>query len=329
MVSIWFLISLLGQTYAQSTCYALTMEGGGSHGAYEAGSIQELAYTAPVSVAYNVVTGISTGALNAGGVAQFKQGNEKAMADFLVNTWLTLNGSASVYVEWDGGLLEGLLFQRGIYDNKPLVKTLNSRYTYGINRNITIGSTNLDTGLFGQFNESLGSKDIITAITCSACPPWYFPPTNFLGSTWVDGGVVINLDVFAAVNRCLDVTGGDQSKITVDMIYDYGDSPLPAETNMTTLYIFKRVSEIRNYDSQMWFYYNALTAWPKVNYRYVIFASQPMSGGFVPLDFNQTTLEWEVQLGKNDTAKVISEGIDGKTILTERYLKNKSKIIYP
>jgi len=80
------------------------------------------------------------------------------------------------------------------------------KYTMPVSRNITIGSTNLDTGLFGTFNESLGRTDLLTAISCSACPPWYFPPTNFAGTTWVDGGCVINLDVFAAVERCLLVT---------------------------------------------------------------------------------------------------------------------------
>jgi len=251
------------------------------------------------------------------------------MSDFLINTWLTLNGSSSVFVEWDGGLVEGLLFQRGVYDNKPLVKTLNSKFIYGVHRNITIGSTNLDTGLFGQFNETLGPQGLLTAITCSACPPWYFPPTNFLGSTWVDGGVVINLDVFAAVNRCLDVVS-DQSQIVVDLIYDSTNYTIPAETNMTTFDVFRRVKEVKDYDGQMWFYYNAITAWPKVNYRYIIFPSQAMPGGpGVPLDFNQTVLVNEVALGKSDTLNVLNSKVDGKTILMQRYHENKSKIIYP
>jgi len=72
-----------------------------------------------------------------------------------------------------------------------------------------------------------------------------------------------------------------------------------------------------------------MAAWPDVDYRYIVFPSVNMPGGIVPLDFNQTNLEWEVQLGKNDTAKVINEGIDGRTILTQRYMENKQKIIYP
>mmetsp|Transcript_6321 Transcript_6321/g.6204 ORF Transcript_6321/g.6204 Transcript_6321/m.6204 type:complete len:173 (+) Transcript_6321:254-772(+) len=172
------------------------------------------------------------------------------MADFLVNTWLTLNGSSSVYVEWDGGLLEGLLFQRGLYNTKPLVNTLHQKYIYGVNRNVTVGSTNLDTGIYGQFNESLGLEGLLTAITCSACPPWYFPPVNFQGSTWVDGGVMINQDVFAAVERCLDVVP-DQSQITVDLIFDCMPYTLPPETNMTTLDVLKRVHDVSGYDGQM------------------------------------------------------------------------------
>lgn len=326
MVTILLLFFLLGLSKAE-TCLALSMEGGGSHGAFEAGSVWQLVNTLPAaSVAYNVVTGISTGALNAGGVAQFAIGNEKPMADFLINTWLTLNGSGSIFKEWDGGLVEGILLQGGVYDNRPLIATLKKEYTYGINRNITIGATNLDTGIFQDFNESLGSANLLTAITCSACPPWYFPPTNFLGSTWVDGGCTINLDVFAAVERCLDVVS-DQSQITVDMIYDSQCPVLPAETNMTTLDVFTRVRQIHNYDSQMWFYYNAVSAYPKVNYRYIIFPSAYMPGGEVPLVFNQTVLEFEVQLGKNDTANIINGKTDGKQVLLERYQATRN-IIY-
>ncbi|CAG9329564.1 unnamed protein product [Blepharisma stoltei] len=328
MAILGILISFLSLAYADPHCYAVSLEGGGSYGAFEAGSLWQIAYTAPVNISWDVVTGVSTGALNAGGVAQFKPGNEKAMADFLVNTWLTLNGSSSVYVEWEGGLLEGILFQRGLYNTKPLVNTLHQKYIYGVNRNVTVGSTNLDTGIYGQFNESLGLEGLLTAITCSACPPWYFPPVNFQGSTWVDGGVMINQDVFAAVERCLDVVPS-QSQITVDLIFDCMPYTLPPETNMTTLDVLKRVHDINGYDGQMWFYYNAMAAWPDVNYRYVVFPSVNMPGGIVPLDFNQTNLEWEVQLGKNDTEKVISEGIDGRTILTQRYMENRQKIIYP
>jgi len=329
MLFFWSIIYLLGIAYADPSCYAVSLEAGGTHGAFEAGSLWQLANTPTVNSAYNVVIGISTGSLNAGGVAQFAQGNEKAMGDFVVNTWLTLNGSQSTFVEWPGGLLEGILFQRGLLDNKPLANTLHKRYTYGINRNITIGSTDLDTGLFAQFNESLGSQGVLTAITCSACPAFFFPPTNYLGATWIDGGTVILLDSYAAVDRCLDVVA-EQSQVTVDIIFTGPYYALPAETKMTTIDVYKRIAEIAYYDAKMKNYYSAMTAWPDVNFRYAIFPSVQMPGGFIePLNFNQTILEWEVQLGKNDTANIIQKGVSGRTVLTQMYEENKKNIIYP
>lgn len=273
------------------------------------------------------MTGISTGALNAGGVAQFAIGNEKAMADFLITTWTTMNGTSSTFVPWEGGIVEGIFFQRGIYNNKPLFNTLNQKLIYGINRNITIGSTNLDTGIFSDFSEDIGPAGLLTAIGCSACPPWYFPPTNWQGSTWVDGGCTINLDVFAAVNRCLEVVS-EESQITVDQIYDSEIAPLPAETNMTTLYVFARVKEIRNYDSNVWFQFNVLNAFPKVNYRYTIIPSGYMPGGYVPLDFNQTALLQEIELGKSDVQKILASGQSGKDVIMGRYQRMKESIIY-
>lgn len=81
-------------------CYALSLEGGGSHGAYEAGVIWELVNSLdPSETRYNVVSGISTGALNAAGVALFPIGQEKEMADFVVNTWMSLNSTKDIYTD--------------------------------------------------------------------------------------------------------------------------------------------------------------------------------------------------------------------------------------
>lgn len=76
MVKILIIISLLAYTALGEKCYALNLEGGGSHGAYEAGCIYQLAHSLPADeIKWNVVTGISTGAINSGVVSQFAPGD--------------------------------------------------------------------------------------------------------------------------------------------------------------------------------------------------------------------------------------------------------------
>ena len=66
----------------------LSVAGGGAKGAYEIGAIHELVNTldSPDSH-YDVISGVSVGSINAAGAGLFGVGEEKEMADFLVNMW--------------------------------------------------------------------------------------------------------------------------------------------------------------------------------------------------------------------------------------------------
>ena len=320
-------ISLLGLSSADQ-CIALSLEGGGSRGAYEAGVFQVLA-TDPRAgnVKWNVVTGISIGAINAGMVCLFAMGDEVNMSNFVLSYWRNITGDSDIYVEWKGGLIDGLLFQKGIYDSSPAIALGRKVYDRPILRNITIGSTNLDTGLFGNFDQTIGPA-LIDGVTCSASPPLYFAPHTFEGYSWADGGCIINLDVFAAISRCFEVVS-EESDIVVDMIYDNPYGQLPVETSFKTLEVFGRINAIRSYDSNVWYTYNAINAYPKVNFRNTIVPSAPMAGGVVPLNFTPSNLEYEIQLGINDTQKQLKAGRDGRTIIRELFEENRARVIFP
>jgi predicted acylesterase/phospholipase RssA len=88
------------------------------------------------------VTGVSAGALNSGGISLWEPAEGKAMSEWLVNTWLSLNDSA-IYVSWPGGFLQGLTSESGVYDNTPLL--------------------NLVTGFFTEFG-SLKRKTVVSAV---------------------------------------------------------------------------------------------------------------------------------------------------------------------
>lgn len=70
-------------------CRALAMRGGGSKGAYEIGALKAMAeMMVAEEYAYDVVEGVSVGALNGGGLSLFPRGLEKMAINFMESVWL-------------------------------------------------------------------------------------------------------------------------------------------------------------------------------------------------------------------------------------------------
>lgn len=301
-------LGLIAGVQGDDYCRALALEGGGSLGAYQAGAMSALTQLVPgPDIEWNVISGISTGSLNAVGASLFPMGQEAEMAQFIQEVWLSLNGTSSIYEDWNAlGAPYGLLFEPSMYSTQPLRETIYQRMMHAPVRNVSVGSTDLNTSHFATFNESLG-MDIAEAVMCSAAPPLYFPPQYFQNTYWADGGCILNLDVFSAVKRCLDVVP-DESHIIVDMIFCTGDNLPPLSSSPSIYEVTTRASDIRSYDSAMWFAYTAMQAYPEIDFRYTIIPSQNMPrGGLLPLDFNRTDLEAEIALGQKDVSKIVSE----------------------
>ena len=70
-------------------CYGLALSGGGSKGAYEAGVLWGFYHGAKdkTKYQYDVVTGVSAGAINGAAIAMFAPGDEEKMVEFLSSTW--------------------------------------------------------------------------------------------------------------------------------------------------------------------------------------------------------------------------------------------------
>ena len=117
--------SAVGSTDAQS-CTALVLSGGGSNGAWEAGAFWGLLnYGNPDNFRYDVLSGVSAGAINAIAIVGWKIGDELNAAQFLSDLWKNLHNS-DVWRKWPFGIVTGLLFMPGIVDNSPLYNFLRS-----------------------------------------------------------------------------------------------------------------------------------------------------------------------------------------------------------
>jgi predicted patatin/cPLA2 family phospholipase len=307
-------------------CMGLAIEGGGSKGAYQAGVLYEMANSPNnVNMDYNIVSGVSIGSVNAGLVTNYPIGQDKPMANNIVAFWNSINNNSDIYKEWPGGLIVGLLFERGLYNNEPAYELGKIWCSGPRQRNITCGSANLDTGLFDTFNESVGAA-IVDAVIASSSVPFFFPSKTFEGYTWADGGGIINLDVESAIVRCMEMTG-NQRDVIIDQLYDGYSTNLPSATSFKTLHVLERMYEIYSYDSAIWYSYNAMQAYPNVNYRYIVKPSEPMGG---LLNFTRVNVQFNLNLGYKDGKTIFSQSQtrDNKDVIAEEVRMSK-RIVFP
>jgi hypothetical protein len=59
------------------------------------------------------------GALNAAHVSTYPVGEEQKMSEDLLAMWTNMNAS-SLYQSWRWGVIEGILFEKGLFDTHPL-----------------------------------------------------------------------------------------------------------------------------------------------------------------------------------------------------------------
>lgn len=290
-----------------TNCYSITQGGGGSYGAYEAGVFSGLVNNLPAAeVNYYAVVGISAGSLNSMGIAQYPQGSEIAAADFLITTYLSLNGSSSIFKEFPGGVVDGLLFHSGIYDTSPEKNLIQTKLSGPTQRKITMGTTNMDTGLYDRYNETIGLQGLVEATMCSSAIPMLFESQNFNGWTYNDGGCYNMMDPQTAVERCFEVTS-NQNEIFVDMLSCFRHILVPEGSKMKTPDVLLRAFEISGYSKTQKSISDAMNAFPDVNFRYYVQPSEA-TPFYDALDFNKTFLQGLINTGISDAKNAISNG---------------------
>ncbi len=108
-------------------CLALALEGGGDSGAWEAGVLSSFVnYLPPEDVRYDVVSGISVGAINGLYISTFDKGEEKKMVQSLKEKWMGMSRD-KVFSPWDQSWLnvaQALYDKPSLLDNEPLRRNL-------------------------------------------------------------------------------------------------------------------------------------------------------------------------------------------------------------
>ena len=139
---------------ADRVCRALALSGGGSNGAWEAGVLWGfLNYGNPADFEWEVVTGVSAGAINSLAISGWKPGTELDMVQWLSDLWHNLHTS-DVWQDWSTGRADAWFIMGGAVDNSPLLpflKSVMAPYSdYG--RKVTIASTEVNAGVYTEFD---------------------------------------------------------------------------------------------------------------------------------------------------------------------------------
>ncbi|MHA7819938.1 MAG: patatin-like phospholipase family protein [Erythrobacter sp.] len=166
---------------------ALALSGGGAHGAYQVGVLDELITRRGVD--FETVVGTSTGAIQAAAVAQDS-------VDELLDFWTGITGPGDIYRGRGGPIWAVITGKDSLHSVGPLQDLLRKAYKderiRATGKNLRLAVVNIQTGELQTIAEN--TDDIADWVLASSAQPPFFPPWKTRrpegdDEQWVDGGV--------------------------------------------------------------------------------------------------------------------------------------------
>jgi hypothetical protein len=289
-------------------CRILALEAGGDRGAYQAGAIKGLIDNLPASdVQWDIVSGVSAGALNGLGFSLFAKGEEKEASDFVINTWLNMKGKSDVFQNWNIlGPAYSLFWEESLYDTSPLRNMITSILKgKTLKRGFNFGATSLTTGKYIRF-QNLTLDEATDAVMASSAVPGIFPPITFRNDTFVDGGASYFFDLTSAIEMCI-AKGFPESEIVIDLVLCVGTGR-PVLRKLTTIEVFYQSATILNNNFLSRDLQSVAEDYPEVRIRHLIEPSKPFAE-LVPLEFEPAAIRGMIKDGEDDSKRVIKKGL--------------------
>lgn len=103
-----------------------------------------------------------------------------------------------------------------------------------------------------------------------------------MGSSWFDGSVISDLDIFSAVNKCLETHADVDVVVDVVMTSRKNLKPVDA-SNFNSLQMLFRYLEISRYYGVMDSLLRAQFAYPHITFRYLVSPSSDLPSSLLPL----------------------------------------------
>lgn len=284
------------------------MEGGGDKGSYEVGALKAfLEFMPKKEIKYDVVTGVSVGAINAVAMALHKKGDEAKCINWMEQLWLNMRAD-NIYSQWPYGYPEGLLYREGLFDNSNGVRffteILKEFPDKKFHRKIEWNAVDINSAEIVRFNENEEWDSIPSKVIASASMPFAFPHMHIGENTYVDGGSVWNVDYASGINRCLS-DGFKEKDIIVDIILCTGvqDS---GEAGYNTIQNYLRMRDIQNYYNSMSDLDEVRRGYNNVNFRHLVVPEGPLPSGYIPLGFKRESIQEMIRIGYEDAKEVLT-----------------------
>ena len=168
---------------------ALVLSSGGVKGAFQVGVLRR--WMRDQGTDYDIICGVSVGALNTAGLGMTPKGNPWAAIAWLENFWKTQVTTDAIYKRWfPFGRLHSL-WLKSVYDSSPLVKLVNENIhlekVANNGRILAVGAVCLDTGEHKFARET--DPDFVKWVLASSSFPVFFQPVEIGGKLWSDGGI--------------------------------------------------------------------------------------------------------------------------------------------
>ena len=178
------IFALLFSSSVSAAINQLSFSGGGSFGAVEIGIFKRLMDLEGREKTFDLYTGISAGALNAGFLSYFK------------NIGDGIRVAERIYTSINNRMVYKLLPTTGVsvLNTEPLYNTLNAVISRMPNEPVVhtlIGATNLYSGNLDVYSFE-DSDDKVHLLMSSSAIPGLFPPINYNNNLYADGGTLSN-----------------------------------------------------------------------------------------------------------------------------------------
>lgn len=183
---------------------ALVLSGGGGKGSYQVGALKYI--IGEKHVTYDVMCGVSVGAINVAFLAMFKAGEEAQAALQLSDLWGQLDNS-KIYRRWRPFGRLHAIWNKSFFDSSPLHHLLNKHISLEkireSGKQVNVGAVSLSSGKYTIFDQT--SAHFINAVIASASFPVMLTPVSFMGQLWSDGGIKEISPIKKAVDIGADV----------------------------------------------------------------------------------------------------------------------------
>ena len=298
------ILSLAVQYAHADKCYALAFSSGDESASYQAGVLKGLTESySTEEIAYSAISGISGGAVNAAILASFAEGSEADAAARMIKFWDDASNS-ELYKNWLGGIAEGLLIKGGLYNDSELMDFLKS--DNGLNditpnqRWIDIGITDVLKGTYKDMHsEDLVGDNFYNTMYAEFAYAGFFPPVSAMGSEWFDGSTIWDLDIFSAVNKCLE-THAD-ADVVVDVVMTSAKTLKTVDaSSFKSIHMLWRYLEVSRYYSSMDGLLRAQFAYPNITFRNIVAPTADLPSSLYPLNLKQADIDTMVALGESD-----------------------------